>query len=143
MTTTSFKIKPILWSEYDHHALILLQDENGPCALIALVNTVILKHQIESRKVAFGELHRNEHQDRRARAIENLQSRLGRLEAEKKSISLNSLLESLGELILELFENEQYPEYDVDRLVSSLPLLHTGLRRIHRPRNGWLQIGRN
>ena len=64
MTTTSFKIKPILWSEYDHHALILLQDENGPCALIALVNTVILKHQIESRKVAFGELHRNEHQDR-------------------------------------------------------------------------------
>ena len=127
MTTTSFKIKPILWSEYDHHALILLQDENGPCALIALVNTVILKHQIESRKVAFGELHRNEHQDRRARAIENLQSRLGRLEAEKKSISLNSLLESLGELILELFGNEQYPEYDVDRLVSSLPLLHTGL----------------
>lgn len=127
MTTTSFKIKPILWSEYDHHALVLLQDENGPCALIALVNTVILKHQIESRKVAFGELHRNELQERRARAIESLQARLGRLEAEKKSISLNSLLESLGEVLLELFENEQYPEYDVDRLVSSLPLLHTGL----------------
>lgn len=127
MTTTSFKLKPILWSEYDHRALVLLQDENGPCALIALVNTLILEHQIESRNVAFGDLHRNVLQERRSRAIENLQSCLSRSEAEKKSISLDSLLQALGEVLLELFENEHYPEYDVDRLVSSLPLLHTGL----------------
>lgn len=124
---TTFKIKPVRWSQYDHECNILLQDANGPCPLIALVNTLLMAQQIETRGVNFGELQLTERQAGKSRSIERLQRLLADSEKEKGHILLGVLLDTLGGILLELFEHKLYPEYDVDRLVSSLPLLHTGL----------------
>lgn len=77
--------------------------------------------------MALGEDFRDETQEKRAQSIEQLLATLTASEANQKSISLSTLLEALGTVLVDLFESRRFPEYDVDRLVSSLPLLHTGL----------------
>lgn len=42
ISRTNYEIKLIEWSETTLRTPILLQDKNGPCPLIALVNTLVL-----------------------------------------------------------------------------------------------------
>lgn len=51
MATASFAVKTIVWSQYEQKTPILLQEENGPCPLIAIVNSLLLQADIEARTV--------------------------------------------------------------------------------------------
>lgn len=51
MSSTSFAVKTIVWSQYEQKTPILLQEENGPCPLLAIVNSLLLQEDIEARTV--------------------------------------------------------------------------------------------
>lgn len=126
-----FEIKIIQWSEYEHRTPILLQDLNGPCPLIALVNTLLLQNDIDSRENTLNPIEDN-NQDKRKRKIEGvdaLKSLLLSYHSETGLIGLDKLLSQLGSLLL-IFLDLGYSNdriNDLDKLLESLPLLHTGL----------------
>ena len=47
----TFPTKTIRWTQYDQKTTILLQEKNGPCPFIAIVNTLLLQDDIEARTV--------------------------------------------------------------------------------------------
>lgn len=49
MSAVTFSIKTICWSQYEQRTPILLQEENGPCPLLAIVNTLLLQADIGAR----------------------------------------------------------------------------------------------
>lgn len=127
----SFQIKVIVWSEYEHQTPILLQDLNGPCPLIALVNTLLLKNEIDLRNQAFNLV---EGQDqygwqRKYDGINNLKKLLLDEHSNTGSIQLDKLLSQLGDVLLVMLEarNNDFSREHLDNLLKSLPLLHTGL----------------
>lgn len=126
-----FQIKVITWSEYEHQTPILLQDLNGPCPLIALVNTLLLKNEIDVRNETFNPV-QDEFQVNRQRkfgGINNLKLLLLRDHSNTGSIELSRLLSQLGDILLVMLEvqGNKVSNYDLDNLLKSLPLLHTGL----------------
>lgn len=115
--TTVFPVKTVEWSLYGHRTPILLQEKNGPCPLIALVNTLLLQRDLEQRSVAFDGA--NPALSQRISTIERLRSALS-----GDSIALDRLLAVLGDVLLEL----NVGHAAVHQLLEALPMLHTGLQ---------------
>mmetsp|Transcript_8941 Transcript_8941/g.8835 ORF Transcript_8941/g.8835 Transcript_8941/m.8835 type:complete len:402 (+) Transcript_8941:61-1266(+) len=126
-----FQIKVITWSEYEHRTPILLQDLNGPCPLIALVNTLLLKNEIDIRNETLNPIQDEFQVDRQRKfdRINNLKLLLLKDHANAGSITLTKLLAQLGDILLFMleFDRNKVSNYDLDNLLKSLPLLHTGL----------------
>lgn len=80
---------------------ILLQNENGPCALIALCNVLLLSPQCA-----------------------RYAGPLTQLVANKSEVALRELITILANIGVQIPQGAQM---DVDRLLQSLPQLHTGL----------------
>lgn len=126
-----FQIKVITWSEYEHRTPVLLQDLNGPCPLIALVNTLLLKNEINIRNETLNPIQDEFQVDRQRKfdRINNLKLLLLKDHANAGSITLTKLLAQLGDVLLFMLEvnRNRVSNYDLDNLLKSLPLLHTGL----------------
>lgn len=112
-----FPIRKITWSDYDTVSPVLLQEQNGPCPLIALVNTLIFKSDIKTRESVFNGIQLGQFD---TEIVEFKQYLLN-----KHSIELQDLLSRLGDLLVKV--NLVKIGYDLDKLLESLPLLHTGL----------------
>lgn len=112
-----FFIRVITWSEYELVTPILLQEENGPCPLIALVNTLLLQTEITNRNNQLNGDHNSE-------TVEEVLSFKTYLKG-RPTIKLDDLLSQLGHLLIKFNENKI--GYDLSKLLESLPLLHTGL----------------
>ncbi|CAH6723701.1 ubiquitin carboxyl-terminal hydrolase MIY1 [[Candida] jaroonii] len=110
-----FGIRKIIWSDYAHTTPVLLQEENGPCPLIALVNTLVLKNDIETRTNQLNDIENSELQIE----VEKFKNQL----LEQKLISLKDLLSQVGDLLIKFNGDNK----DIDKFLESLPLLHTGL----------------
>ncbi|KAI5952354.1 hypothetical protein KGF54_003220 [Candida jiufengensis] len=128
----NFPIKLINWSldgfTYDNQKLttpILLQEKNGPCPLISLVNTLLLQYNFKNLQFDQGILSQTENQ---YKGLKNLESLLIKKYHSDKKISLNEILSSIGDLLLMYSEEDTSlnPEI-VDQLLTQLPKLHTGL----------------
>lgn len=126
---TSFAVKVIRWTK-DYSGddpfttPILLQDANGPCPLIALVNLLLIKNDI---------LHHKWHHDwasvpadvkARMARIDEFNQQLMKHATLLQKISLNELLTHLGDLVLFFSQNTMV---DIDQVLNQLPRLHTGL----------------
>ncbi|CAN3372714.1 hypothetical protein DIURU_004796 [Diutina rugosa] len=126
---TSFAVKVIRWTK-DYSGddpfttPILLQDANGPCPLIALVNSLLIKNDI---------LHHKWHHDwasvpadvkARMARIDEFNQQLMKHATSSQKISLNELLTHLGDLVLFFSQNTMV---DIDQVLNQLPRLHTGL----------------
>lgn len=131
MSDIEFPVKAITWSVYEQKTPILLQEENGPCPLIALVNTLLLASDIEARTTAWGKENAvlpeskelglassSPQPNGSARIKELLNKHVG------DRVSLAELLACLGDALL---ERTQVDANVVSDLLESLPLLHTGL----------------
>lgn len=116
---TSFQIKTITWSEFSFQTPILLQDENGPCPLIALVNTLLLSFEFDSQKVG------GISNDLKLVGVDGLRTQL--LNQPKNSIKLETLLGLVGNLIMSITEISPDYEDSASKLLDILPKLHTGL----------------
>lgn len=156
-----FHIRCISWSlDYisgnDDNLLtpILLQDKNGPCPLIALINTLLLNYELRLRNIVQSmnlEVYLDEVTEKKFNALNDLKLLLFKHEGRSGTISLTVLLSQLGDLLLVYLESRDAqpepnlkgkrstsnfssttslhskPSYNIDKLLSSLPLLHTGL----------------
>lgn len=128
----TFKIRAVWWSlDYDSAnednklvTPILLQDENGPCPLIALINTLLLNYELYQRMFEVGLV--EDISDKKLAALHNLKTLLLTNEASTGTIALVKILSQLGDMLLVYVENKSL-QYEVDKLLESLPLLHTGL----------------
>ncbi|KAI5965278.1 uncharacterized protein KGF55_001498 [Candida pseudojiufengensis] len=128
----NFPIKLIDWSvegfTYDNEKIttpILLQEKNGPCPLIALVNTILLQFNFKILQFDQGILSTSENQ---YRGLKNLESLLLKNYNTSKKISLNDILSSIGDLLLIYAEEDNSLEPEIiDQLLLQLPKLHTGL----------------
>lgn len=118
MAEIAFPVKEITWSAYEQKTPILLQDQNGPCPLIALVNTLLLAADIEFRTTGLLDNPQIALSESSSGVRELLQRHVG------GEVLLLDLLTCLGDTLLEIPLVE--PEV-VKRLLDSLPLLHTGL----------------
>lgn len=124
MSDIAFPVKTIRWSQYEQVTPILLQEENGPCPLIALVNTLLLRSDIEARtfldelpiEPTEGGLTVRKIDTDKLRSL--LKKRVG------DRVSLSEILTCLGDLLLEL---KNVDSSVVNNLLENLPLLHTGL----------------
>ncbi|KAI3404528.2 hypothetical protein KGF56_002720 [Candida oxycetoniae] len=128
--TVSFPIKVLNWSPHINtdssiSTPILLQDKNGPCPLIALVNTLLLKDDFQRVDVGNDSV-REVPQD--MTSLSNLKHELLKSYHKTGLIELNEVLSLVGNLLLTFAETSQNlkPEV-VDKLLMQLPQLHTGL----------------
>lgn len=130
-----FPIKLINWTP--HYAInesistpILLQDQNGPCPLIALVNTLLLQNDFNdllASQIRQGK--RKISEPAGAFVVNNLKHELRKKYESTGNILLLDVLSLLGDLLLTLVENGS-TDLDsgvVDELLAQLPKLHTGL----------------
>lgn len=118
----SFPVKRIAWSQYQHETPILLQEKNGPCPLIALVNTFLMQHDIYQREAEL-----NPKSKSVAGAVNNSEG-VGKVRALlhrhlDQRVPLDEVLACLGDVLLDLHHDLAV----VNRLLENLPLLHTGL----------------
>lgn len=124
--TERFEIRLIDWSEYNFQSPTLLQDENGPCPLISLINTLILNFEVQNKEVVLDGKELDKPEADKHEAVKALKELLLRKEKGPGFIELEETLAQLGNLLLEFIANKD-GEYDVDSLLKSLPELHTGL----------------
>ncbi|CCF60397.1 hypothetical protein KAFR_0K00420 [Kazachstania africana CBS 2517] len=97
----TFETKRILFDGNPY--TIVLQNENGPCALLALVNVILLSNEYIGLKEPLTELVKR-----------------------KSKIDLEDLLQILANIGLATSKNEKNDK-DIDKLLQLLPSLHTGL----------------
>lgn len=116
-SSIEFSIRVITWSEYELSTPILLQEENGPCPLIALVNTLLLETETTNRN--------NQLNDKENNETVNEALSFKRYLAGRSTITLDDLLSRVGHLLIKFNENKI--GYDLTKLLENLPLLHTGL----------------
>lgn len=135
-TSTTFQVKKIRWSDYEHETPILLQDANGPCPLIALVNTLLLQYEIEDRNHKLDSDHTAGKASASHTFLRRLQSvsDLKRLLLSKSLVTLEAVLSQLGDILMVFSENdssvdltETTADWSLSELLENLPLLHTGL----------------
>ncbi|KAJ5908700.1 hypothetical protein N7495_001382 [Penicillium taxi] len=101
----TYSIRQINWTDRTGNLIqspILVQNENGPCPLLALINALVL------------------------RADSNSQSPIVRALSTREQISLGLLIEALfEELITCLGPDQEFP--DIEDLSQFLTMLHTGM----------------
>jgi len=145
MSEVEFPVKTIRWSQYEQLTPILLQEENGPCPLLALVNTLLLRSDIEARTWDLEDSTRDFNvviDDSSAPAdnapIEGSSSGGAFKKKRQDTSKLRSLLKKnvgdrvlladilgcLGDLLLDLTNVDSEV---INTLLENLPLLHTGL----------------
>lgn len=115
----NFPVKSITWLSYEQTTPILQQEKNGPCPLIALVNTLLLKSDIVARTTGMDANAAELSSSANVTALRQLLERNS-----GKEVELKQLLLCLGDYLVQL------PSLDSDtlsKLLESLPLLHTGL----------------
>lgn len=125
MSDIAFPVKTIRWSQYEQVTPILLQEENGPCPLIALVNTLLLKSDIDARTSGLDEESREGLSTPHASTSHDttkLRDLLKRKVGEK--VALSDVLATLGDLLLDVTAADSAV---INNILESLPLLHTGL----------------
>lgn len=122
--TVRFAVKVVSWSEYLHQTPVLLQDQNGPCPLIALVNTLLLQSEVEARNHTLHGNTGNGSVDRKLLAVNGLRDLLQ--QNVSGFVDLHSLLARLGDVLL-VFYDIYKPSVPLELLLESLPSLHTGL----------------
>ncbi|KAI0461084.1 hypothetical protein LJB42_001415 [Komagataella kurtzmanii] len=119
---TQFSTKTIQWQDdlyHDHHVnKILVQNTNGPCFLIALVNSLILA----------SELTLNGWTNVGSKAIETSHVKAEHLVPlkellTKNVVQLDELLNEITNLVIQVADSD----FDLSPLLESLPRLHTGL----------------
>ncbi|KAK6461170.1 hypothetical protein DFJ63DRAFT_314959 [Scheffersomyces coipomensis] len=132
-----FHIRIIDWSLDYYNELgedrlstpIILQDINGPCPLIALINTLSITYELKLKDIAINSLQSHgEKDDEKLVALKEFKSLLTKQEAKSGFIELKTLLSQLGDLIL-VYNNEKHidDQDGIDKILSNLPILHTGL----------------
>lgn len=122
------EIRLIHWSVYNFESPILLQDKNGPCPLISLINTLILSNEINKVKEIPQELASDAVMDRRAESVEEFKRILLSKQRSNGSIEVGTLISELGELLLVYVSlNPAEQVYDIDSILKMLPLLYDGL----------------
>lgn len=119
-----FAVKVVSWSEYLHQTPVLLQERNGPCPLIALVNTLLLQTEVEARNHALGGNSANASVERKLRSVNGLRDLLQ--QNVNGYVDLESILARLGDVLLVFYEINR-PQVPLELLLQSLPSLHTGL----------------
>lgn len=122
MPDIEFPVKTIRWSQYEQVTPILLQEENGPCPLIALVNTLLLSGDIEARTRDLDDTPKEGCSSSGTLSTEKLRALLKNNTGGR--VLLAELLACLGDLLLELTHVDLQV---VNNLLENLPLLHTGL----------------
>lgn len=125
-----FEIKIITWSEYEHKTPILLQDVNGPCPLIALINTLLLKNELTVRNHILNNSGSDLQLTNTTQHVKEFKAYLEKQYELTGSISLNDLICRLGDLLIVFSDakaHENEIQSNVDHLLEKLPLLHTGL----------------
>lgn len=119
MDAITFPVKTICWSQYEQKTPILLQEENGPCPLLAIVNTLLLKEDIEARTVRLAGPSEGNGSMFRTQAIRNiLQS------GEKNTVRMSDLVDTLVDY-LRFFSGLDSATITV--VESHLPALVSGL----------------
>ncbi|KAG5419147.1 hypothetical protein I9W82_002914 [Candida metapsilosis] len=123
-----FPIKLISWSldglnGESSTTPILLQDQNGPCPLIALVNTVVLQFDLRNSQFDGGILSQS---DKQYEGVKNLKSKLFSHFYSSSSIELGDTLGLVADLLL-VHAEETIQHEVVDNILQQLPKLHTGL----------------
>lgn len=129
ITAIAFPVKTIRWSQYEQTTPIVLQDENGPCPLIALVNTLLLASDIQARTIEIEQdptpqegtssaPRTNVRKEGADRIRELLMEHTG------DRVKLSKLLSLLGDILLDMAGLDTHV---VHKLLENLPLLHTGL----------------
>ncbi|RCK66753.1 Protein FAM63A [Candida viswanathii] len=137
LVLVQFPLKLISWRLDSHHDLlsnpILLQEKNGPCPLIALCNTLLLNHDVRNTNTTTA-LDENptyftDPQDRTKEiAVDNFKSKLVSRYHSDGKITLDDVLQYLGDLLLVYIEGvEDRFKFTIDELLLNLPKLHTGL----------------
>ncbi|ODV81135.1 uncharacterized protein CANTADRAFT_5104 [Suhomyces tanzawaensis NRRL Y-17324] len=134
MASPQFPIRAIRWSlDYnssnDDHKLItpiLLQELNGPCPLIALVNTLLLKYELQYNNVLQTDDNLDPLHQKKFNSLNDLKNLLLTSGSAHGGIDLDALLGQIAEMLLVFNEDKSF-DYEVDQLLESLPLLHTGL----------------
>lgn len=129
---TRFPIKIVRWSnEYTDSqdqflTPVLLQDKNGPCPLIALINTLILNKELQLNNYVMNDQVIPEVEQQKFNRIDELQQNLYKWNNQDGYVKLSDILEELGDMIL--FYSQFKPlKYEIDQLLSKLPILNTGL----------------
>lgn len=91
MLEVSFPVKTICWSQYEQTTPILLQEDNGPCPLLAIVNTLLLQADVDARN------HLNSYGSSRVHATQAIRSLLQNSDQNRVSLDLvvNTLLDYL------------------------------------------------
>ncbi|KAG7194072.1 uncharacterized protein KQ657_004780 [Scheffersomyces spartinae] len=118
----SFIIKKITWSEYQIETPILLQDVNGACPLISIVNTLLMSYGLLQADVILNDVSDLLNLQReRLKAVTALRDRL----VEKSSVSLEEIVNELVWLLVEHFNSGNDEENT--ELVEILPNLNYGL----------------
>lgn len=107
-----FPVKCIKWLVYEHVTPILLQVSNGPCPLIALVNTLLLAEDVLQRL----DMPRNPSDLVHLRRLLTLH--VG------ETVKCSDVVAALGDVLLATQDLDQSV---VDNLLNWLPLLYTGL----------------
>ncbi|KAI5961051.1 hypothetical protein KGF57_001800 [Candida theae] len=102
---------------------ILLQDQNGPCPLVALVNTLVLQFDFRTSQVDAVNLSQSQTHDE---AVTNLKSKLFTHFHNSSSIGLGDILGLVADLLL-VYSEDNISHEIVDNILKQLPKLHTGL----------------
>ncbi|KAK6198636.1 uncharacterized protein RJT21DRAFT_69619, partial [Scheffersomyces amazonensis] len=107
---------------------IILQDKNGPCPLIALINSLVIGYEVSLKKIATNNMGITHDNDQKLNGLRGFKELLFQMEANNGFIELKKLLEQLGDLIL-IYNNEIHADDqdEIDKILTNLPLLHTGL----------------
>lgn len=121
-TEIGFPVKTISWSHYEQQTPILLQEENGPCPLIALVNTLLLQEDIETRNAQLTDSAVGTSALLKPLDIGKLRNLLKKHAGSR--VPLAKVLACLGDMLLDMAGVDSAV---VHRLLQNLPLLHTGL----------------
>lgn len=90
MEAITFPVKTICWSQYEQNTPILLQEENGPCPLLAIVNTLLLKEDIEARTTRLDSVNADNGSMHKTQAIRNLLQ-----SGDKNSVNMQDLINVL------------------------------------------------
>lgn len=119
MDAITFPVKTICWSQYEQKTPIILQDENGPCPLLAIVNTLLLKEDIEARTVRLASPSEDNGSMHKTQAIRNvLQS------GDNNTVTMNHLV---GTLVDYLRSFSGLDSATITVVESHLPALVSGL----------------
>ena len=103
---------------------ILLQDVNGPCPLIAMVNSLLLNYEIQIRNLSLQG--KSATGNAKLEGVADFKKVLNTCHKNFGSIELNKVLSQIGDLLL-IYKEDKALNVEIDKLLNALPLLHTGL----------------